>query len=283
MSPYYSLIESCATGGPMIRSGIGVPAAIWGTWRDFEFSAPTDTQIARLALWREAYGQGTASGGNWRMRAIVDRDTPLGGSFGPDQCKTGEPYHPDDMQGRRRPRTATRRASRYDLAATRLRLGLECFAPLVRSCDTGGRGSPLGYYRLKAAIVTIRDETLPALDAGGPLFESGWRRADSDLADQRHRQHRHQERPTAGRRAGAQPASISGCDYTFPRPCSDTGSRRLGLGSGADRRRLAAGAGRRGGRRRQPDVGDADGHHRRARARGDVDAGQRADHQRARR
>ncbi len=90
-APYYSLIESCATGGPMIRSGIGVPAAIWGTWRDFEFSAPTDTEIARLALWREAYGQGTASGGNWRIRAIVDVDTPLGGSFGPDQCKTGEP------------------------------------------------------------------------------------------------------------------------------------------------------------------------------------------------
>ena len=50
------------------------------------------------------------------------------------------------------------------------------------SCDTGGRGSALAYIRLGPAIVTIRDETLPALDAGGPLFESGWHRAESDIA-----------------------------------------------------------------------------------------------------
>ena len=63
----------------MIRSGMSATFSYWGTWRDFEFRAPTDTQIARLALWREAYGQGTASGGNWRMRAIADDDAPLGG------------------------------------------------------------------------------------------------------------------------------------------------------------------------------------------------------------
>ena len=93
-APYYSVIDSCATGGPVIRSGMGVSAIIWGTWRDFEFVAPTDTRIARLVLWRDAYGQATPSEGNWRLRAIADDDTPLGGSFGPDQCKTGEPYHP---------------------------------------------------------------------------------------------------------------------------------------------------------------------------------------------
>ena len=228
--PYFSLIESCASGGPVIRSGIGAPAAIWGTWRDFEFLAPTDTQIARLVLWRDAYGQATASGGNWRLRALADADTPLGGSFGPDQCQTGEPYHPPTICRIGGAGYGDAAASRYDLAVRRLRLGLECFAPQLRSCDTGGTGPALGYYRLKAAIVTIRDETLPALDAGGPLFESGWRRADSDIAY------------TASDNTGIKNVRLLmdgqernrldiTCDYTFPRPCADAGSGRLGLGS----------------------------------------------------
>jgi hypothetical protein len=227
--PGYALIESCATGGPMIRSGMGATFAYWGTWKDLEFRAPADTRIARLALWREAYGQGTASGGNWRVRAIVDQDTPLGGSFGPDQCKTGEPFHPSTCRvGGSAYGDAA--ATRYDLAATRLRVGLECFAPQLRSCDTNGSGAPFGSYRLKAAVVTIRDDTLPALEAAGPLFEAGWRRLDSDLAI------------SAGDNTGIKSVRLlvdgqersrvdPACDYTFPRPCADTGGRRLGLGS----------------------------------------------------
>ena len=134
--PGFSLVESCATGGPMIRSGVSASFSYWGTWQDLEFRAPADTQIARLALWRHAYGQGTASGGNWRMRAIVDTDTPLGGSFGPDQCKTGEPFHPTTCRvGGAAYGDAA--ATRYDLAATRLRVGLVCFAPQLRCCDPG--------------------------------------------------------------------------------------------------------------------------------------------------
>ena len=183
-APYYSVdrkLRHRRTGDP---SGMGVSAIIWGTWRDFEFVAPTDTQIARLVLWRDAYGQATAvRQGNWRLRAIADDDTPLGGSFGPDQCKTGEPYHPPTICRIGGGAYGDAAASRYDLAVRRLRLGLECFAPEVRSCDTGGnvtrRSATTGSRPRSSRSATrpSRHSTPP-----GPLFESGWRRADSDLA-----------------------------------------------------------------------------------------------------
>lgn len=211
-----SVTGSCAEGGPMIRSGVTQSFSYWGVMQDFVFRAPAGTLITKLALWRDGYGQGTESGGNWRMRAYLGDDSYLGGPFGPDQCKTGEPYYPTvcRLGG---PGYGDATASRYDLATTGLRLGLECFAPQLRSCDTGG-DNPLGYYRLKAAVVTIRDDSAPALDVGGSLLEAGWRRGDATVT--------WSASDNTGIRSvrllvdGQERSRVDlPCDYTFPRPC----------------------------------------------------------------
>lgn len=224
----FSVTGSCASGGLTIRAGTGQSFAIWGNWQDFVFRAPEGAQIVKLALWRDGYGQGTASGGNWRMRAELGDGAPLGGPFGPDQCKTGEPYHPTVCRigGTAYGEAA---AARYDLATPSVRVGLECFAPEVRSCDTGAGGNPLGYYRLKAAVVTIRDDSAPALDAAGTLLEPGWRRGDSVASW------------SASDNTGIRTVRllVDGqersradlpCDFTSARPCADAANRTLGLG-----------------------------------------------------
>jgi hypothetical protein len=193
------------------------------------FTAPAESQITRLQLWRQARGQVTAAGGAWRTVAVLADDSELGGPFGPDQCKSGKPYYPDPCTIGH-PGFGEDTVSRYDLSTSELRLGLTCVMESgIPSCNTGGNANPLGFFRIKASVVTIRDDTAPAIDGAGPLFESGWRRGDADLGI------------SAADNTGIKNVRllVDGlehnrvdlpCDYTFPRPCSDTNTR-IGLGS----------------------------------------------------
>ena len=99
-----------------------------------------------------------------------------------------------------------------------------------RAATPAGAGTPLGYLRLKASVVTIRDDTAPALDAGGSLLETGWRRGDAEVA--------FSATDNTGIRDvrllidGQERSRVDlACDYTFTRPCADAPNRRLGLGS----------------------------------------------------
>ena len=91
-------------------------------------------------------------------------------------------------------------------------------------------GNPLGYLRLRASVVTIRDDTAPGLDTGGSLLETGWRRGDAEVA--------FSATDNTGIRDvrllidGQERSRVDlHCDYTFTRPCADAPNRRLGLGS----------------------------------------------------
>ena len=66
-------------------------------------------------------------------------------------------------------------APRHDL------LGFAKMSRASRAATPAASGSPLGFLSfLKASVVTIRDDSAPAIDATGSLLEAGWRRGDSE-------------------------------------------------------------------------------------------------------
>jgi hypothetical protein len=222
----YDAVGSCATGGLVMQSGGGTQLASWGTSRTFDFVAPAGTQIARLVLWRDASVRQTSAGGRWATSAFIGDGSPLGGPFGPDQCKPGFGFPNPCATGA--PGFGANAISRYDLATSALHLGLECGSDngQIAGCDTPG---PQGYFRLKAAVVTIRDDTSPRLEVAGSLLDDGWHRGDADLAY------------TATDNTGIRAARLLldgtvrsredvTCDYTRPLPCANASNRRLGLG-----------------------------------------------------
>ena len=262
----YSVTGSCATGGldDPLRHQPGLQLL---------------GNVARLRLPRrrptrrshgsrsgaKRYGQGTTSGGNWRMRAIVGADVPLGGSFGPDQCKTGEPYHPTTCRiGGAAYGDAA--ASRYDVAASTLRLGLECFAPQLRElrhrrrrhsarflpAQGRGRHDPRrGTARARRRRAAVRVRLAPRVtrtSSYSATDNTGIKNVRLLLDGQE----RAAIRPHLRLHV---PAALLGHGEPPDRPRQR-----------ADHRRAAAGATRRGGRRGQPDLGHAHGLDRRARA-----------------
>ena len=78
----------------MIQSGIGDAQRDLGNVEGLRVQRAARHAIARLVLWREAYGQGTTPSGGPGGPAIVDVGRPIGGPNGPDQCRPGEGYHP---------------------------------------------------------------------------------------------------------------------------------------------------------------------------------------------
>jgi len=223
----YDAAGSCAAGGLVMQSGSGTMVASWGTSRTFDFFAPAGTQISKLVLWRDSSTRQTSTGGRWATSASLGDFSPLGGPFGPDQCKPGFGFPNPCSTGA--PGFGANAVSRYDLATNAIRLGLECGTDngQIAGCDTPG---PQGYFRLKAAVVTIRDDVAPKLEVTGSLLDDGWHRADADVGY------------TASDNTGVRSARLVldgtersredlACDYTRPLPCSNASNRRLGLGS----------------------------------------------------
>jgi hypothetical protein len=226
----FTFLDDCATVGVMVRSGRTTPFAGWLTYNHLQFTAPTDALITRLVLWRQSLTQTTPAGGSWRINATLADGSELGGPSGPDQCKPGLAFQPDPCTIGR-PGFGEDTISRYDVSTSRVRLGLQCTSEgATYSCDTEGSEDALAFFRLKAAIVTVRDDTLPALDVRGGVVDPGWHRPDAAVA------------VTSTDNSGVRSVRllVNGqeqnrvdlpCDYTRPRPCPDADARQLVLGT----------------------------------------------------
>jgi hypothetical protein len=227
----YDFSDNCALAGVVLRSGASQAVGDWGTDQTMDFTAPAGTQITRLVLWRESHVQQTNSGGRWSLVSRSGDGAALGGPFGPDQCVPGEGFFPNPCdKGASGFGEST--ISRYDLATDRLQLGLSCGTPSgsgIAGCDTGGTASPLAYFRIKASVVTIRDDIAPSITAAGSLLDPGWRRGDADVT--------YDATDSTGIRRAVllldgqeRGRDELACDYTFPAPCANATGRRLTLG-----------------------------------------------------
>jgi hypothetical protein len=115
--------------------------------------------------------------------------------------------------------------AQYDVNTSFVRWGVICNPQRLKNCQTAAQGGSLaGFPRASLNIwgsaVTIRDETLPSLTAGGPLWTDGWRRSTDPVTY------------AAGDGSGIRSVRLEAagqatrrnlsCDFHRPAPCSNS-------------------------------------------------------------
>jgi hypothetical protein len=232
--------ESClAPSGLSIRSNsaAGDRLATWGTWAIWEFAAPPGTEIRKLMMWRYANVARTNTGSDEGRWDVFAREAPvngggpeIGGTFGPDQCKPGFVAFPNPcIRGARG--FGADAVSNDDLATTGLGFGIACDTDTadLHGCHTAAGAAPLGEFAMQAAVVTIGDDSAPAVDAAGGVLDPGWQHPDAQLTW------------SASDNVGIRDARVLldgqqhgqesfACDFTYPLPCANVASHTVGLG-----------------------------------------------------
>jgi hypothetical protein len=192
------------------------------TWR---LNAPAGTKISRVVLWRwgqvlrtdpEYSGDVTD---DWEILAGTDTTN----SVGLESCPIA-PAASSCETGSRTPMSAASRVQ-YDLNTQFVRWGVYCNPQRLKNCQTAVQSGDLaGYPRASlniwGSVVTIRDEALPSLTAGGPLWSDDWRRASDAVS--------YSASDGSGIRsvrleaAGQATRQALSCDFHRPAPCSNS-------------------------------------------------------------
>ena len=212
----------------------------WGTWAAWEFSAPANTTIVGLKLWRYSRVMQTAANGDnaGRWETLIHQDLltrgggEVGGTYGPDQCKPGFAGYPNPCSHGARGFGSDAFVS-YQLATPVLSLGIFCGtdAGTLQWCHPkASDGGPAGEFAMRAAVITIRDDVAPTVQASGALLDSGWRLGNETIT--------YNGSDNAGIRSAqllldgqARAGKDFSCDYTYPTPCSNVSGQSLSLGS----------------------------------------------------
>jgi hypothetical protein len=206
--------------------------AFWAHSAYFRFDAPPFTTISTIRLWR--HGQSvradTADGGadEWRVFAQND-DGVLSAEqcvipVDRGQCDIGAP---EPLNGKS---VSNASLVTYNLDTTWASWGVVCNPSSFKSCATAnGLNYPYASFNLWASIVTIRDDTDPAISALGGLWGDGWRRPGESLG--------YDASDSAGIRsvhAQVGPASAvaeGNCDFRRPAPCPTRFGGHMNLGA----------------------------------------------------
>jgi len=224
-----------------------MPPAPAGTFANFGFQAPADTDIVRVTLWR--YGTGTLGtddsntplneSGRFEVNAMfggnsIFADTCHPGSgVWPNPCHTGSPGYSE--------------ASKvvHDGRADTFTVGVFCGGDNgpFNACSTDDNaGNPYGYVDFQGATVRLEDNTAPRAAASGALLSAGWRRPSDGVAI------------SASDNSGIRAARVDvdgrtltrrglACDSTRPVPCPSLNGARFtgsGIGDGGHTVRLVA-------------------------------------------
>ena len=236
-SAAYALGGDCASSTGMRTGPTTTPRTIrWGTYANFNFTAPADTDIVRVALWRHGYAKlgtddpGTPDNesGRWEVNAqfganqvFADTCHPGSGVW-PDPCQTGSP--------------GFSAASKivHDGRADTFSIGVFCGGdngPFIACTTSDPNGVQRGYLDLQGAVVTLEDNSRPRITATGSMLSGGWRRpSDAVTVNTTDNSGIRVVQLEAGGRVIT--SRIQPCDGTRPIPCRSTvnGLRFTGAG-----------------------------------------------------
>ena len=186
----YALGGSCPSSNGL-RGGsnpVGNPATVrWGTAANFRFTAPANTDIVRVTLWRYGVGRRGADfpntpeneSGRFSVNAwfgpgnkvFADSCDP-GTALFPNPCQTGSPGFSDASK------------SVHEGRADSFEIGIFCDGELIEyRCNTSdGAGGPFGFVDLQGAAVRLEDNTAPRTTIVGSLLAPGWRQPGNAVA-----------------------------------------------------------------------------------------------------
>lgn len=188
-SAAYALSGSCAsTNGLRGGSNPAGPATVrWGTFANFRFDAPADTDIVRVSLWRYGVGRlGTDNPGttdNESGRFEVSATYGPGNSVFADSCQPGTSIFPNPCQIGS-PGFSDASKVVHDGRADLFEIGVFCGGDQISyRCNTNdGQGNPFAFVDLQGADVRLEDTTHPTVAASGPLLAVGWHQPSADVA-----------------------------------------------------------------------------------------------------
>ena len=211
------------------RASVGAPAG-WARSAFWKFTAPAPLRISRVVLWRwgqvlrddpEYSGDVTD---DWDLLAGTDTSNTLGLEHCPiaaDQavCETGSSV-----------KMSAASRVQYDVNTPFLRFGVYCNPQRLKNCQTARSDNyPRASFNIWGSIVTIRDDAVPSLTAGGPLWSADWRRSSDPVTYSA-------SDPSGIRSVSLEAAGQANrrnlpCDFHRPAPCSSS-SGTLALPSG---------------------------------------------------
>jgi len=211
------------------RASVGAPAG-WARSAFWKFTAPAPLRISRVVLWRwgqvlrddpEYSGDVTD---DWDLLAGTDTSNTLGLEHCPiaaDQavCETGASV-----------KMSAASRVQYDVNTPFLRFGVYCNPQRLKNCQTARSDNyPRASFNIWGSIVTIRDDAVPSLTAGGPLWSADWRRSSDPVTYSA-------SDPSGIRSVSLEAAGQANrrnlpCDFHRPAPCSSS-SGTLALPSG---------------------------------------------------
>ncbi len=217
--------EEVADCGSSLFGGSLVPqrTAPFFTSASWTFTAPAGTTITRLVAWR----WGRYFGNGWRVSARQADANIIGGPFG-ETCTIASGQLGCEFGANTGVSAASR--AQYDLNTSQVFYNAACEAG--GGCPTSNGATRYAEFRLFGAVVTLRDDTAPALRLSGPLTEPGWRKP----GDSQRLGFAATDATGIRRLALTGPSTQGGdraCDFTRPVPCSNaTGAFTTRLGDG---------------------------------------------------
>src|SRR4051794_26770994 len=211
----------------------------WGVWANWEFTAPPNALVVGLKLWRYSRVWQTDNGdkaGRWDTHvwqdSLVELGGEIGGTLGPDQCKPGFAGFSNPCV-RGAPGFGANAMSSYVLATPVVGLGIVCASDkgMLDWCrQVGPDSGPAGQFAMRAAVVTVRDDVAPTVQASGSLLDPGWRLGNETIT--------FNGTDNTGIRSaqllldGQLRASKDfSCDYTYATPCASVSKQSLSLRS----------------------------------------------------
>ncbi len=187
-SASYALGGNCASGvGLRGGSNPASPYATvrWGTFANFQFTAPIDTDIVRVTLWRFGTGRLGADDPNTpdNEAGRFEVNSMFGGnSVFAETCHPGTAVWPANpcYTGALGFGPASKQVN--EGRADTFTVGVFCGGDVIslRCRLNDGAGGPFAFVDLQGAAVTLEDNTAPRTTASGSLLAAGWRR-QSDM------------------------------------------------------------------------------------------------------
>jgi hypothetical protein len=176
---YWNQVPSCPTLSATSDPAPGVRAGYF-TGTGFHVVAPAGAILDRMVIWRHGYrfnSTGTAQG-PWVVGGFRGDGTVIGGPLAGETCNIAANQLSCDFGA---PGMADAARIERDLETNEVLYNVSCFdqAGCVTAND---QGFPFTGVFISGSVITVRDETLPAVTARGALLAGGWITTDAPLS-----------------------------------------------------------------------------------------------------
>ena len=176
---YWNQVPSCPTLSATSDPAPGVRAGYF-TGTGFHVVAPAGAILDRMVIWRHGYrfnSTGTAQG-PWVVGGFRGDGTVIGGPLAGETCNIAANQLSCDFGA---PGMADAARIERDLETNEVLYNVSCFDQA--GCITANdQGFPFTGVFISGSVITVRDETLPAVTARGALLAGGWITSDAPLS-----------------------------------------------------------------------------------------------------